>query len=158
MCTEAPFFYPVQNLHFWTSSSESLVIYCTRSKRPLFGRYLFNFSVVYWASFLNIGQQNGSTKKARLRDQMFDYETPWAVLVSLWLFGTNSWLTARSAYLKVSITCSVMISYVFRDLWSQLKSQECVANYCFASLSIILSSIFSSLDYVIIITMVTMIW
>ena len=59
-------FLPVQILHFLTSS-QSIIIWCKRSKTSNFGQFLFvHFRVVYWENFLSIGQQKGITWKDRI--------------------------------------------------------------------------------------------
>ena len=49
--------------------------------------------------------------------QLFEYETLWQVLVSIWLFRTNSLLTAAVVVVRASITSPIMVSNVSRQLW-----------------------------------------
>ena len=75
-------------LHFSTSS-ESLVILWKRSK-SLFWLVLVHFGVVDYSNLLNVGQRIRVTWKRWLTLLVLEYESLWQVLVSIWLFRTNS--------------------------------------------------------------------
>ena len=84
-----------------------------------------NYTFFYRGIFLNIGRQNGLIRKDLTERPFFLIERVWKVLASIWLFRMNSCCSrAGVLYLKVSITSSIMIPYVIRDLWSHLTRQN----------------------------------
>ena len=65
-----------------------------------------------------------SPEKSWLTYQLSKHEALRELLVLIWVVGTNPWLTADVVFLIVSIASPIIVSYVFRDLWSQLRSQN----------------------------------
>ena len=56
--------------------------------------------------------------------QIFEYETLWEVLGSIWLYWTNLWLTAGVVFLNVSITSPIMVLNGFWEPRFQQTSQN----------------------------------
>ena len=65
--------------------------------------------------------------------QFFEYGILWQLFVSIWLFRTNSWLTPRVVFPKVSITVSDHGFKCFLGSVISSDKSECVAKFRFAS-------------------------
>ena len=86
------------------------------------GSYLFNFWFSYCSNFLKNRGANWFNLKKRDWDISFFNR----IVVSIWHFRTNSWITADAVFLKLSITSPIMVSNIFEILISTDNS-ECFA-------------------------------
>ena len=83
---------------------------------------LVHFGVGYCANFLNIGQHNGVTWKDMITISISWVWDPVTRTCVIWLFRTNSWLTAGVFFGKSHVP--IMVSNVLWDPWSQRTSQN----------------------------------
>ena len=89
------------------------------------------FNLAFILRIANVELQNGVSWKD-MNNMKFSNCILRQVLVQMKLFRTNVWFTADTIIMSVSIRSPIIVSIMFDDLWSQLKS-KCVAKFPFPS-------------------------